>query len=303
MKRTKRMKLTMPVLVLSLFPPFVAHAAGPAAKDAAAGAAPSPGTPAYQAENYRRIGLDQRPGARVDLSLPFRDESGADITLGQVADGRPLLVVPVYYRCPMLCTYVLNGLAQGLDDISLQPGKDYRVAAVSIDPREGPKLAADKKQIYLGRIGRDRGAEEGWRFLTGKQPRIAALTASLGFRYAYDSVRNEYAHPAAVAVLTPAGVISRYFPGVDFPPRELRLGLVAASDGKLGGITDKVFLSCYRYNPVTGKYTPYVGGALRIMGVGVILGLIAGGAALERKGRRRARAAAGKRRAETAVHG
>jgi protein SCO1/2 len=241
---------------------------------------------------YAKTGLDQKPGAQVDLTLPFRDESGKTITLAQAAAGHPLLLVPSYYRCPMLCSYVLTGLVQGLDGISLQPGRDYRVAAVSIDPREGPELAAAKKKTYLERIGRDPGAVEGWRFLTGPQASIAALTASVGFRYAFDSALGEYAHPAAVIALTPDGRVSRYFPGVEFPPNELRLGLVAASRGKLGSLSDRVYLACYRYNPVTGKYGAYVSGGIRVLGIGILLALILAGVSLERKGRKRTRALA-----------
>jgi protein SCO1/2 len=252
----------------------------------------APPAPQAAAGPYAQIGLEQKPGAQVDLTLPFRDESGAPITLAQVAAGHPVLLVPSYYRCPMLCSYVLTGLVQGLDGISLQPGRDYRVAAVSIDPREGAALAAAKKKTYLARIGRDRGAAEGWRFLTGPQTSIAALAAAVGFRYAFDSALGEYAHPAAVIALTPDGRVSRYFPGVEFPPNELRLGLVAASRGKLGSLSDRVYLACYRYNPVTGKYGPYVSGGLRVLGVGLVLALILAGASMERKSRKRARAQA-----------
>jgi protein SCO1/2 len=233
-------------------------------------------------------GLDQKLGSQVNLSLPFRDEQGEPVTLAQVSSGRPLLLVPAYYRCPMLCTYVLTGLVQGLDGISLQPGRDYRVAAVSIDPREGPSLAAAKKKAYLARIGRDPGAAEGWRFLTGPPASIAALAASVGFRYAYDSVSGEYAHPAAVIVLTPEGRVSRYFPGVEFPPRDLRLALVAASGGGIGGVSDRVYLACYRYSPVTGKYAVYVRGGLRAFAIVLALSLVLAAVAMERKGRKRA---------------
>jgi protein SCO1/2 len=222
--------------------------------------------------------------------------------LARIAAGRPVLLVLAYYRCPMLCTYVLTGLVQGLDNLSLQPGRDYRVAVVSIDPREGPELAAAKKRNYLARIGRDKGAAEGWRFLTGEQSSIAPLAAAVGFRYAYDKAAGEYAHPAAVIALTPEGRVSRYFPGVEFPPRDLRLGLVEASQGKLGSISDRMFLACYRYNPVTGRYAPYLNGGIRAFGALLIVSLILFAAAFERKGRKRARDLA--RRAEKAnVHG
>lgn len=236
---------------------------------------------------YERIGLDQKPGGRVDMGLPFRDENGSPIRLGDAAAGRPALLVLSYYRCPMLCAYVLNGLAQGLDRITLQPGKDYRVLAVSIDPREGPELAAAKKRTYLSRVGRDPAAEAGWRFLTGEPASIESLAGAVGFRYAYDSVAKEWAHPAAAIVLTPEGTVSRYLPGVEFAPRDLRLALVESSRGKVGGISDRAYLACYRYDPVTGRYVPYVNTAVRVLGVGLVLGIILAGIGLERRGRRR----------------
>lgn len=265
---------------------------------------PSPATPGpavapADTSPYARIGLDQKIGAQADFSLPFRDEAGNPATLGSIASGRPVLLVMAYYRCPMLCTYVLTGLVQGLDGLALQPGRDYRVAVVSIDPKEGPALAAAKKRNYLARIGRDPGAVEGWRFLTGDQASISALASAVGFRYAYDAAAGEYAHPAAVIALTPAGRVSRYFPGVEFPPRDLRLGLVEASQGKLGTISDRMFLACYRYNPVTGKYAPYLNGSLRALGALLVISLILSAAALERKGRNRARELA--RQAEKAA--
>lgn len=228
-------------------------------------------------------GIDQNLGGRIPLADAFRDEAGTPITMSALASDKPVILVMVYFGCPRLCTYVLNGLAQGLDGVALQPGRDYRVAVVSIDPREGPDLAAAKKEAYLGRIGRDKGAEAGWRFLTGTPESIDALAGAAGFRFAFDSASGEYAHPAAAIVLAPEGRISRYLPGVQFRPQDLRLALVEASQGKLGGLADRVFLSCSSFDTATGRYTASVTRVLRGLGVFLVLGLAGGGIWLERK--------------------
>lgn len=254
-------------------------------------------TPAQADSLLARVGYEQNPGGRIPLRDPFRGETGAPVTLGDLTGEMPVVLVLAYYGCPMLCTYVLNGLTQGLDRLSLQPGRDYRVAVVSIDPREGPELAAAKKEAYLGRVGRDKGAAEGWRFLTGPQASITALAQAVGFHYAYDSAAGEFAHPAGVVLLTPAGRISSYLPGVDFQPRDLRLALVEASLGHLGGMADRLFLACYRFNPVTGRYTPYVNGILRLLGGSCLAAFIVAFIFMELRWRRRT-ASAGARSEE-----
>lgn len=209
----------------------------------------------------------QKPGGNLPLDAVFRDETGAPVAVGSLNRGLPAVLVFAYYDCPMLCTVVLNGLAQGLGGVSYQPGKHYRVVVVSIDPAEGPAQATAKKNAYLARIGRDSGAVAGWKFLTGSQESIVRLAAAVGFRYAYDEERGEYAHPAGAVVLTPQGRISRYLLGVEFEPRDLRLALVEASESRIGSAVDRLLLTCYQYDPRTGRYTPAINVVLRAAGL------------------------------------
>jgi protein SCO1/2 len=220
----------------------------------------------------RQAGVDQRLDAEVPLDLRFRDEEGRAVTLGDYVRDRPVIVTPVYYRCPMLCGEVLNGLTSALGVLPFTVGKEFTVVTVSFDPRETPVAAAEKKALYLKRYGRS-GAAAGWHFLTGDADAIARLTAALGFRYAYDAALDQYAHGAAIAVLTPQGRISRYFFGVEFAPRDLRLGLVEASANRIGSLTDQLLLFCYHYDPATGKYGALVMRLVRAGGILTVLAL------------------------------
>jgi protein SCO1/2 len=201
----------------------------------------------------REIGIDQRLNERLPLDLRFRDENGRDVRLGDYFGRRPVVIALVYYECPMLCTQVLNGLVSALKVLTFDAGREFEVVAVSFDPKEGPGLASAKKQSYVERYGRP-GTEAGWHFLTGPSESIDRLTGALGFRYAYDAKRDQFAHGAAITVATPAGVISRYFYGIEYAPRDLRLGLVEASADRIGTIADRVLLYCYHYDPATGRY-------------------------------------------------
>lgn len=236
----------------------------------------------------REVGFDQRLDEQVPLDLAFRDEAGREVHLRDYFHDRPVILVLAYFKCPMLCTEVLNGLVRALLDLPLQPGKDFEILTVSFDPREPPELAAAKKQTYLERYGR-RGAEEGWHFLTGEQDAIDRLTRAVGFRYTYDPRNDQFAHASGILVLTPGGKISRYFYDVKFSPRDLRLGLVEASAGRIGSPVDRILLYCFHYDPTEGRYGPAVmnlvrgGGVLTLVG----LGLFAGG--LWRQERRKAR--------------
>src|SRR5947209_1461987 len=171
----------------------------------------------------RDVGFDQRLDEQVPLDLEFRDEWGRSVRLGDYFTDKPVILVLAYYRCPMLCTEVLNGLARGLLDVSFDIGKEFQVVTVSFDPREQPELAAAKKRTYLERYGRP-GAEAGWHFLTGDQDAIDRLTKAVGFRYSYDATNDQFRHAAGVVVLTPTGKISRYFYDVKYSSRDLRLG-------------------------------------------------------------------------------
>ena len=198
--------------------------------------------------------IDQRLGERVPLDLPFTDSDGQRVTLGDCTAGKPTVLVLAYYRCPMLCTEVLNNLLRSLRAIPDSAGGSFNVVVVSIDPREKPALAAVKKANYLEQYARP-GAAAGWHFLTGDPLAIASLADAVGFRYQYDPATEQYAHATGLMVLAPDGTISRYLLGVQFEPRDLRLALAEASQGKVGTPADQVLLLCYHYDPATGTYT------------------------------------------------
>ncbi len=233
----------------------------------------------------REVGIDQRLGADLPLDAEFRDESGRPVKLGEYFRGeRPVVLALVYYKCPQLCNEILNGLTASLRTMSLEPGTDIDVVAVSFDPREGPDLAHAKRAAYVRRYrGRelpDDAAEQaraaaGWHFLVGDDAAIRALTAAVGFRYAFDKTRGEYAHASAVFAITPRGKIARYHFGVLYPPRDLRLSLVEASEGRVGTAADRVILYCFQYDPATGKYGAIVSRVLKI-GAGATLAALVG---------------------------
>ncbi len=217
----------------------------------------------------RDVGIDQRLEAQVPLDLPFRDESGADIRLGDYFTDRPVILVLAYYRCPMLCTQVLNGLVKTMRGMDFALGKQYRVLTVSFDPSEGPELAARKKSTYSESYARA-GTRDGWHFLTGEQDAIAKLTNAAGFRYVFDPTLNQFAHGSGIMVLTPGGRISHYFMGIDFSPRDVRLALVEASKGQIGSPADRLLLLCYHYDPLTGKYSAPAMMFVRFAAVGTL---------------------------------
>lgn len=220
-----------------------------------------------------RIGIDQRLNHHVPLDLPFVDENGKDVKLGDYFGKRPVLLAMVYYECPMLCTQVLNGVTGALKTINFDAGKEFDVVAVSINPLEGPGLAAQKKAAYVERYGRPQTAA-GWHFLTGREENIKALAAAVGFRYEYVEDIKQYAHGAGVEVLTPKGVIARYYYGIEYSPRDLRLGIIEAADEKIGSPIDAALLLCFHYDPTTGKYGPT---ALTMVRIGAVLTIVAFG--------------------------
>jgi protein SCO1/2 len=233
------------------------------------------------------VGFDQKLDAQVPLDAEFRDETGRSVKLGDYFGNKPVILVLAYYRCPMLCTQVLNGLVQALLDVPLEMGRDYSVVTVSFDPRETPALAAAKKKTYLERYGRP-GAEAGWHFLTGGQEPIARLTEAVGFRYRYDSVNDQFAHASGIMVLTPKGKVSRYFYDVSYNPRDVRLGLVEASNNRIGSPADQVLLFCFHYDPAEGKYGAAVMNFVRLGGVLTIFAVLGMVFVLWRQDRRKA---------------
>lgn len=240
----------------------------------------APGVPAAQMpEVLREVAYEQRLDAQLPLDAPFRDESGRPVRLGDYFTGRPVVLALVYYDCPMLCTQVLNGLVASLRVLSFEAGREFDVVAVSFDPREKPELAAAKRRSYLERYGRS-GVENGWHFLTGDEQAITRLTSAVGFRYVYDKETSQFAHPAGITVVTPAGRLARYFFGIEYAPRDLRFALVEASDGRIGSPVDQVLLYCYHYNPATGKYglvtmrLVRLGGILTVLALGMFIVLM-----------------------------
>jgi protein SCO1 len=216
------------------------------------------------------VGVEQRLNQQIPADLRFNDEYGNPVTLGQYFGKRPLILNLVYYQCPMLCGEVLSGLTSSMKILTLDVGKDFDVLTVSFNPKETPAMAADKKQMYLQRYGRQ-GADQGWHFLTGSEDSIASLTKAAGFQYQYDPKSNQYAHATAIMVLTPGGKISQYFYGVEFAPKDLRLGLVQASNHQIGTVVDEVLLYCYHYDPQTGKYSAMVSRILKLAGAVTIV--------------------------------
>lgn len=222
-----------------------------------------------------RVGIEQMLGATVPADLPFVDESGRPVTIGTYLGDRPVVLSLVYYECPMLCGVAMEGLVSNLKVLGLDVGVDFDIVNVSINPRETPDVAARKKADYLGRLGDPRPeVAAGWHTLTGSQESIDALAAAVGFRYVYDASIDEYAHGAAIMVMTPDGTLSRYYYGVEYPARDLRLGLVEAAAGTIGTITDQVLLLCYQYDPLSGKYSFMVWSAIRLAGMATLLGLL-----------------------------
>lgn len=241
---------------------------------------PAPMQPSYsmQASNLKPalpgalagVGIDQKLNQQVPLNLQFRDEFGRTLPLSTYFHGKPVLLALVYYSCPMLCTQILNGMIGSLKAVSLDPSKDFEVVSVSFDPKDTFELAASKKQMYLRRFART-GSANGFHFLTGDEASIKPLMDAIGFHYKYDPETDQFAHASGIMILTPEGRLSRYFYGVEYAPRDIRLGLVEASQNKIGNLADQALLFCYHYDPTTGKYGAVAVNLLRGAGAGFFL--------------------------------
>ncbi|MFL6228596.1 MAG: SCO family protein [Pyrinomonadaceae bacterium] len=226
----------------------------------------------------KNIGIDQRLDNQLPFAATFRDEAGQTVKLGDYfGQQRPVVVSLVYYKCPMLCNQVLNGLVGGMRGQNLMVGKDFDVVTISFDPRETPADAAEKKKVVLNDLRRadDPVAAAGWHFLTGEKSQIDLVADAVGFRYAFDEKTNQFAHASGIMVATPQGKLSRYFYGIDFAPRDLKLALVESSAGKIGSAVDKIILYCYHYDPTTGKYGLVIMNAMRVGGIVTVFGVIA----------------------------
>jgi len=222
------------------------------------------------------VGIDQRLNEQVPLELTFKDEQGRTVRLGDYfRAGRPVILNLVYFECPMLCTEVLNGLTSALKVIKFVPGNQFDVVTVSIDPRETPQLAANKKEMYIKKLGNP-DAAKGWHFLTGEQTQISALEKAVGFRYRYDPKLGQFAHAAGIMLITPTGKIAQYYYGVEYSAKDMRLGIVEASQNKIGSLADQVLLYCYHYDPRTGRYGATITNIIRLGGVTTMI--VLGGA-------------------------
>jgi len=220
----------------------------------------------------QQVGIDQHLNQQLPLDLHFRDEAGNDVRLGDYFGKKPVILSLVYYRCPMLCGEVLNGLTSSLNVVNFGLGQDYDVVTVSIDPRETPDVAAKMKEVYLRRYNRHTAqAVQGWHFLTGKPDAIEQLTKTVGFRYVYDPRIDQYAHASGIQIVTPDGRLSQYYYGIEYSPKDLRLGLIEASKNHIGTVVDQLILYCYHYDPSTGHYGAIVMRVLRLAGLATVL--------------------------------
>ncbi|MGD0300521.1 MAG: SCO family protein [Bryobacteraceae bacterium] len=222
----------------------------------------------------RGVGIDQNLNAQLPLELLFKDETGQTVRLGQYFRQKPVVLALVYYECPMLCNMVLNGLSNSMEKITLNLGDDYDVVTVSFNPHETWQLAASKKANYVEKY-KGKGTVEGWHFLTGKEDNIKKLADAAGFHYKYDPVTKQFAHASAIMVITPEGRIARYFYGIEYKPRDFRLGLVEASQHKIGSPVDAIMLFCFHYDPMTGKYGLIITNVIRTLGSATVIGLAA----------------------------
>lgn len=219
------------------------------------------------------VGIEQKLNEEIPLDLIFRDEEGQRVPLNGYFRGKPVILALVYYECPMLCTMILNGLLKSLNTLQFEVGKEFDIVTVSFDPDETPVIAAGKKKTYITKYGRD-GAADGWHFLTGEEAAIKRLTEAAGFKYKYNPETDEYVHASGIMVLTPQGKLSRYFYGIEYSPRDLKFGLIEASDNKIGSPVDQILLYCYHYDPTTGQYGVVIMNIIRIIGSLTVIALV-----------------------------
>jgi protein SCO1/2 len=236
---------------------------------------PRPADPPAQPAVLEKVEIVERLDARLPLAAGFTAPDGRPVALGDLlAPSRPAVLALVYYDCPMLCGLVLGGLATSMRQTGLELGKDFDAITLSFDPRETSRLAAERQRTYLSRAGFP-GKEAHWPFLTGGEPEIRAVADAVGFRYAWDEESKQFAHAAAVLVLTPDGRVSRYLYGIDYPARDLRLALVEAAEGRVGTSFDRLMLTCFRYDPASRRYAPYVLGFIKLGSLAVFGALAA----------------------------
>ncbi len=249
----------------------------------AAGLGFAPGVQAAEALPQELVGVTvvEHLGDRVDPNLRFTDEQGVERSMGELLQGDvPVLLTLNYYSCQTLCSLQLNALMGGLKGLDWTPGDRFRIITVSIDPKEGPELAREKRASYLEAYGR---GDVDWRFLTGQPDQIEALASTIGFGYRFDERTGQYAHPAVLTFLSPDGVVARYVYGLEYSPRDLRFALMEAAAGRLGSPVDKLVLSCFRYDETEGRYTPFAFGVMRLGGVMTMVAMAGLGIVLWRR--------------------
>jgi protein SCO1/2 len=258
---------TIAMIAALLFAGCMAHAQTvPSSAGAGSSALPA---------QLRNVGFEPKLNAQMPLDLPFVDETGAHVQLRDYFKQKPVVLAFVYYGCPMLCNQVEQGVVGSLRMLSFTPGRDYEVVFVSFDPRESQDMAAQKKKTALSHFGRPETAA-GWHFLTGSKESIDSATQAANFRYTFDTKSNLFAHASGIMLLTPDGRISRYFYGVEYPGRDMRLGLVDASAGKIGTPIDHILLFCYQYDPSSATYSASILKIIRLGGVLTVLCIIGG---------------------------
>ena len=259
---------------------------------------PKAGSPLYNSRPYSppapsglpkaldEVGIDQKLHEQLPLDLEFRNEKGEAVKLGSYFGNKPVVLSLVFYECPMLCNQVLNGMVGAFRVMSFRPGKEFEVITVSFDSRETPTLAAAKKSTYVAYLPEDKrtGAASGWHFLTGDETNIKRLTNAIGFRYHFDEATNQFAHSSAIYVATPQGKLARYFYGIEYAPRDLRLGLIEASENKIGSPVDQLLLYCYHYDPATGKYGAVIINMVRLGGIATVVAMLTVLLLLHRRG-------------------
>lgn len=217
------------------------------------------------------IGIDEKLGDTIPLDLEFTDSNGETVRIGELMqEGKPLLLNPLYYECPTLCSLVLEGVFSAVEDMAWTPGIDYTIISFSIDPEEGTELAAETRDTYLTDLDR-RGAEDGWHFLTGREQEIRELTDAVGFRYKKDERTGEYLHMASVMMISPEGVITRYLYGTNFNEFDFRNGLYEAADGQIGTPVDQIVLYCFTYDPSTQSYVPVARNIMKLGGLATVI--------------------------------
>lgn len=271
-------RLLVIVICASAASPAFAQLRQPGPSSPLYGARPSAGNPSTGLPTaLREVRIDQKLNQQLPLDLVFRDESGEQVKLGKYFGQKPVVLALVYYDCPMLCTQILNGMVTTFRVLPFQIGKEFDVVTISFDPRENAALAATKKKVYIDYLQDEKqaGANSGWHFLTGDPANIERIADAIGFRYRWDEATKQFAHASAIMVATPEGKLSHYFYGVSYSARDLRFGLIEASQHKIGSLSEQLSLYCYMYDPATGKYGAAVMRVMRITGVLTLLGIVA----------------------------